>query len=193
MILINKYSRPGAKLHAVKALVVHQTEMPGKSADHVYSYFASTVVKKQIYASSQYILGLNAELVQVMPENEVAWHCGSGTADPVSKKVYTDKARELFGAYASNPNTSPNFVTVGIEVCQLDWAGKITEKMYNKLIDFAASFCVRYKLDPLKEVIRHIDVVGWKQCPRLWAENNVSWETFRHAVKSQMEKGTYPI
>lgn len=182
MILINKWSRPGTTLHATESLIIHWPHMKGKSAFDVYNYFGNTVIKEQRHASTQWAIGLQGELLELMNEYEVAYHVGTTTKDPASGKIYTDLARELFGKYAIDRSLSPNLVTVGIEVCHLDNKGTMTEKTVEELVKFAASFCIRHNLDPRTRVLRHFDVVGWKDCPRYWVRNPIEWDNFLQRV-----------
>ena len=180
MIPINEYSRPGKKLDSVKAIVIHWPDAAAWSAEKLYNYFATGAPAEKRYASTQFIVGLNGEVVQVMPEDERAYHCGS--------KTYTEKSKELFGEYATNPKLSPNACTIGIEVCHFNNAGDMTHATTRSLADFVAGLCKKYNLDPLVNVLRHYDVVGWKKCPRYWCNNPDDWSLFLDTIRCRMEK-----
>ncbi len=86
----NKYSRPGTALKAVKGVVVHYVGNPNTSAEANRNYFEGLKVGKKdakgnyVYASSQYIIGLAGEVIQCVPENEVAYCSNSRNNDTVS-------------------------------------------------------------------------------------------------------------
>ena len=81
-------------------------------------------------ASSNFIVGLDGEVVQCVPTWEVA--------------------------YASN---SRNIDTVSIECCHLDETGEFTDETYNSLVQLCAWLCMKFQLD-VEDVIRHYDVTG---------------------------------
>ena len=181
MIPINPYSRTGKKLKEVRAIVIHWPFWSCASAQTIHDYFANIAGEKR-YASSQYVVGLQGEILSVMPEDELAYHCGSSSVDPKSKKVYTDLARELFGEYASIKN-SPNYVTIGIEVCHIDVNGTMTDTTINALRNLCIRLCNTYSLDPITKLLRHYDIVGCKSCPKYWCDNPEEWEAFKQSVK----------
>ena len=157
-LTVNKYSRPGIKLTSVKNLIIHWVGNPGTSAIANRNYFESLKDGKNgTYASSQYIIGLNGEIVQCIPENEVAYHAG---------------------------NLTYNYNSIGIENCHPDWSGKFNEKTYNALIDLLAELCKKYNLSPNK-IIRHYDVTG-KDCPKYYVENENEFLEIRNKVAEKM-------
>lgn len=126
---INQYSRPGIKRQATKKIIIHWVGNAGSSAMGNRNYFESLKYKK-IYASSQYIIGLNGEIIACMPEDEVAYH-------------------------AINYNLN----SIGIENCHPDWGGKFNDKTYNSLIELLTYLCKKYGLNQ-NDIIRHYDATG---------------------------------
>lgn len=151
-LTINKYSRPAIKLNSVKNIVIHWVGNAGSSAIGNRNYFES-LKNKYIYASSQYIIGLNGEVIQCMPENEVAYHAG---------------------------NLTMNYNSIGIEICHPDWTGKFNDVTYNALIELLTELCRKYNLSADK-IIRHYDVTG-KMCPKYYVENNDEFLEIRKKV-----------
>jgi N-acetylmuramoyl-L-alanine amidase len=178
MIKPNEYSRPSRKLKSVNAIVIHWPSWSNASAQIIHDYFYTDIPKEKRYASAHYVVGLDGEIAQCIPDDEIAYHCGSAKLDPKSGRVYTDKAREVFGEYASNPNLSPNQVSIGIEVCHIDDKGTMNKVTVDSLVRFVSELCVTYSLDPSRQVLRHYDVVGWKDCPRYWVNNLEAWNRF---------------
>lgn len=183
MIKINPYSRPGKKITDIMAIVIHWPDAKGKSAQWVHNYFNDLLPLENRYGSAHYVIGLQGEIVQCIPEDEMAYHCGSAELDPVSEKIYTDKARLVFGEYASKPYKSPNQVSLGIEVCHIDNHGAMNKCTVDTLVTFVSEICVKYGLDPQTQVLRHYDVVGWKDCPRYWVNNQDAWDDFINRVE----------
>ena len=183
LITVNKWSRPGRKLEEVLGIVLHWTANPPAGAQANRNYFDSLKSGKQgIYASAHYIIGQDGLIVQAIPEDEAAWHVGSSAKDPKSGKIYTDLARELFGRFASNPSsTSPNFCTIGIELCPTDWDGSFSEATIESAKALCADLLLRHGLGP-DSLITHNGVVGWKDCPRLWTKQPDLFEAFREGV-----------
>lgn len=127
---INDYSRPGLAIDAVKGIVVHYTANPGSTAKQNRDYFNGLAESKETHASSQFIIGLEGEIVQCVPCNEIA--------------------------YASN---NRNNDTVSIECCIEDESGEFNAKTYESLVWLTSWLMGRYDLE-VDDVIRHYDVTG---------------------------------
>ena len=126
----NKYSRPQTELERVRGIVVHYTANPGTTAENNRSYFEGLGVKGTTYASSHYIIGLEGEIVQCLPLNEMS--------------------------YASNDR---NKDTISIECCHSDLTGEFNQETYESLVSLTAALCVEFNLEA-EDVIRHYDVTG---------------------------------
>ena len=132
----NEYSRPQTALNKVNGVVIHYTANPGTDALANRNYFEGLKDGKTysngnyIYTSSNFIIGLNGDIIQCIPLNEVA--------------------------YASNGR---NEDTISIEVCHPDETGKFTDKSYKSLVKLTAWICSEYNLKK-DEIIRHYDVTG---------------------------------
>lgn len=130
LLPINTYSRPGAQLEAVNGLVIHYTANPGTTAEQNRSYFAGLADTGETYASSHFIIGLDGEVLQAVPTNEVA--------------------------YASNQR---NADTLSIEVCHLDETGAFTPESTDTLIRLTQWLVDHYQLSR-SQVLRHYDITG---------------------------------
>ena len=124
----NPYSRPGTKTDKIKGIVVHYTANPGATAMENRNYLEGLKDSHETKASSNFIVGLDGEIVQCVPTWEVA--------------------------YASN---SRNNDTVSIECCHPDETGKFNEETYKSMVRLTAWLCKKFDLDS-KDVIRHYDV-----------------------------------
>lgn len=127
---INPYSRPGIETNGITGIVIHYTANPGSSAKENRDYFNGLQYSHETEASSNFIIGLDGEIIQCVPTWEVA--------------------------YASNDR---NYDTVSIEVCHPDETGKFTDKTYESLIRLTAWLCVKFNLTE-NDVIRHYDITG---------------------------------
>lgn len=132
-ITVNQYSRPKIPLEQVNAIVIHYVGNPGTSAQANRNYFDGLSEQSGeggTYASSNFIVGLNGEVIACVPINEIA--------------------------YASNNRNSD---TISIENCHPDETGKFTDETYTSLTELTAWLCFRYGLSS-EDVIRHYDVTG---------------------------------
>jgi len=189
LLPINPYSRAGVKRHATKAIVVHWVANPMTSAKANANYFASLAnqkVKFPIYGSAHYIIGLKGEGIQVIPEEEIAYHCGSTRLDPASGMVYTNIARAKFGTKYC-VRLSPNFVTIGIELCHTDWLGTFTPETYSAAVALCAELLKKYNLTT-DDLLRHYDIVGWKDCPKWFVNKPDEWAVFKRKVEIRKEE-----
>ena len=127
---INPYSRPGIESSGITGIVIHYTANPGSTAQENRDYFNGLQYSQETSASSNFVVGLEGEIIQCVPTWEVA--------------------------YASNDR---NYDTVSIEVCHPDESGKFTDKTYRSLVQLTAWLCVKFDLTA-DDVIRHYDVTG---------------------------------
>ena len=129
----NKYSRPQTPLEKVNGIVVHYVANPCSTALENRNYFEGLkdqTGSKTTSASSHFVIGLEGEVVQCIPLDEVA--------------------------YASNNRNSD---TISIECCHPDETGKFNEATYDSAVKLSAWLCVRFGLTS-ENVIRHYDVTG---------------------------------
>lgn len=185
-LTINEYSRPAKKLKEVKAIVIHWTANPAANAKQNRDYFETRKAGSLGYGSAHYIVDQNGLIYAAVPEYEVAYHCGTDKRDPVSGKIYTDEARARFGDYAT-AKSSPNYCTIGVELCPIDNTGNFTTATINAAVELCADLCNRYGLSAL-EITTHHNIVGWKDCPRLWTNRPELLTAFRLAVTDKKGK-----
>jgi len=174
----NPYSRTGMKRPRTRALVAHWVANPGTSAMFNRDYFESLkhgfpdASADKTYASTQYIIGIDGEVIQCMPEDEIAYHCGSMS--------YTPEAKELFRGYCTHPD-SPNLATIGVEWCHPDWSGEFTLETLESAVELYAEMVYRH-LIPTEHIVTHHWIVGWKNCPRWFVEHPEEFDDFRVEV-----------
>lgn len=130
LLPVNDWSRPGTAMEAVNGIVVHYVGNPGTTAEQNRAYFAGLARSHETYASSNFIIGLEGEVLLCVPMGEVA--------------------------YCSNDR---NGDTLSIEVCHPDESGQFTQASRDSLIRLITWLQEFYDLGP-EQVIRHYDVMG---------------------------------
>lgn len=130
LLTVNPYSRPGIETSKIKGIVVHYTANPGATAIANRNYFEGLKDSHLTKTSSNFIVGLEGEIVQCVPTWEVA--------------------------YASNDR---NIDTVSIECCHPDESGEFLEDTYQSMVQLCAWLCLKFDLSE-KDIIRHYDVTG---------------------------------
>lgn len=129
----NPYSRPGKKRTQVNNIVVHYVANPKTTAKNNRDYFNNMEKQPEAdrrYVSSHFIIGLEGEIIQCIPLDEVA-----------------------------NANAPRNEDTVSIECCHPDSTGEFTEATKQSLYRLTAWLCGELNLTE-QDVIRHYDVNG---------------------------------
>ena len=153
LLTVNPYSRPGTALGQVNGIVIHYTANPGTGAIQNRDYFEGLKDSGETHASSHFIVGLDGEIVQCIPCNEVS--------------------------YASNDR---NDDTISIECCIPDETGKFNAATYRSLVELTSWLCRRYGLSS-DAVIRHYDVTGklcpkyYVEHPEAWEQFKRELET----------------
>ena len=185
LLTINPFSRSGRRLAQCKAVILHYVGIPAQRAAAVWNYFEKDCPKNKHYSSSHYIIDLNGDIIRAVPDNEVAWHCGSATIDPASGKIYTDWARQKLGHFVSDPTKdNPNNCTIGIELC-IDGKGNFTAETLTAAIELVAKLIQENNLTA-DDIGHHKLVVGWKDCPLPWVRQPELFEKFKDEVRSSM-------
>ena len=158
---IHDDSRPGEKLWRVDNIVVHYVANPGSSANNNWRYF-----ENKNGVSAHFIIGLEGEIIQCIPLDEVAWAIGTKEG---------------------------NYTTISIECCHPDETGEFTEATLESLTRLVSWLCK--ELDLTRDnVVRHYDYprqVSWgewhKQCPLYYANDSdpashKRWEEFKDSL-----------
>lgn len=129
----NPYSRSGEKRTRIDNIVVHYVANKGTTAKNNRDYFNNMEKqpeKDRRYVSSHFIIGIDGEIIQCIPLDEVA-----------------------------NANAPRNEDTVSIECCHPDDTGEFSEATKQSLYRLAAWLCEELNLTE-QDVIRHYDVNG---------------------------------
>lgn len=128
LLPVNDYSRPGSALTEINTIVIHYVGNPGTTAAQNRSYYARLADNHTTKASSNFLIGLDGEIIECVPIDEVA--------------------------YCSNWR---NDDTLSIECCHPDETGEFSEETYASLVNLTAWLCRALKLDA-SDLIRHYDI-----------------------------------
>ena len=154
-LTVNINSRPGTLLKRVKGIVIHYTANPGTGAKANRDYFESRKDQEDTTAnkvSSHFVVGLDGEIIQCIPLNEIA--------------------------YASNDR---NQDTISIECCHPRKNGKFNKKTYHSLVQLCAWLCDQYEIQDKSDIIRHYDVTG-KLCPLYYVNHPSQWDKLKSDI-----------
>lgn len=164
LLTINDYSRSGEKQNKIEKIIIHWVGNANSTALANRNYFDNLKDTHKTYASSHYIVGLDGEIIQCLPEDEVGFHSGS---------------------------YSMNRKSIGIETCHPDWEGKFNQATYNSLVELCTDICKRHNLT-IDNIIRHYDVTG-KECPRYYVRNEQEWIKFKNDVANKLGQATTDV
>lgn len=128
LLTVNQYSRPGIKLEEVNGAVVHYVANPGTTAEQNRRYFEGLAQSKNTYGSSNFIIGIDGEILMIVPPDEIA--------------------------YCSNDR---NYDTISIECCHPDETGEFTQETYDSLIKLLSWLSREYNFKST-DIIRHYDI-----------------------------------
>lgn len=164
----NKFSRVGKNLNKLLGVVIHYVGVNNQKPEQTVNYFESLKEgKNQIYASAHYIIGIDGNGINCIPDTEVAYHCGA--------KEYKDGIVEKLSQY-------PNYTTIGIEMCHTEKG--FSDATLETTAKLVAQILVENDLT-ISDVYRHFDITG-KLCPKFFVENEDNWESFKNKIKGYM-------
>jgi N-acetylmuramoyl-L-alanine amidase len=175
LLTINPFSRPSKKLSPVKAVVIHWVGNPGTSALQNRNYFEGLKSQslnnpKAVFASAHFVAGIQGEIIQCLPLDEMAYHVGA--------KFYTPEAIGRFGHY-------PNNCTIGIELCHPAGDGKFTPKTWVSAVELAVCLLKQFNLEPSTGIWTHHGIT-LKNCPKYFVDHPEAFERFKLEVDTWM-------
>jgi len=197
-------NRPGKKLEALKAIVIHYTQNEDLGATDTMNvrYIGRKYVRNEAgsfeangktpfrFGSAHVFCDMDSGTLAI-PTDEVAWGCG----DKNFHGGYQQIAASVFGK-------RQNYQTVSVEICNndavknsdADWNGSVTNAK-QWVIDFlksrGLSVDIEGSLNPqsIKPeigkpkftgeilILRHYDITG-KNCPAPFVKDSSAWEMF---------------
>ena len=163
LLTVNPYSRPGIMRGVTSKIAVHYVGNPGTSALANRNYFNSLAKNHSRYVSSNYIIGIDGEVIECVPPDEIA--------------------------YCTN---QANAYSVSIECCHPDATGKFTGETETSLAELCVYLLKKYGLTA-DDIIRHYDVTGkqcplyWSPTKYQPAEvANARFNAFKDRVRRMM-------
>lgn len=170
-ITLNKYSRPGLKRKGVKAIEVHWVANPNATARQTRNWFQMLKSGKYGYASTQFAVGLDGEIIQMIPEDEIAYSSGARAKD------FKPGIIDRFGV-------RPYYWTISIECQHIDWAGKMNAETVKSLMNLCVHLCEKYNLTA-KDILLHYDITG-KICHKWYVTNPKEWDAFKDIIDGML-------
>jgi len=161
---INSLRRSGQKITAVKFIVCHDTGNSGSTASGNVSYFIKSA--NEISASAHFFVD-DKETINCIPENEKAWHVRY--LSKVDNTMYMADA---------------NDVALGVELC---YGGEIdNQKAYSNYCALIAHLCIKYHLNPRKDLVAHQTLDASHRTDPLNAFSKIgkTWEQFIEDVSA---------
>lgn len=163
----------------LKKIVVHWTANrdPGSDAARHREYFqnGAPIGNGKFRSASAHYFVDNSEIVQIIPQTEVAFHCGDLSNNGGRTKLGTNSS-----PIVAKP---PNYYTIGIELCANidgDWVTTM-----QKGAELCAMLVHSYGLG-IEDVVRHYDVTG-KNCPAPLIDP-IRWQGFKDLVSQALSK-----
>ena len=134
LISKNRYNRIGLS-SVPKRICVHYTGQAGADADRLALFYANVAAgmfpdKPNSWTSTQYIIGLNGEVIRIIPDTEIAY-AASGKNDG----------------------------TLHIEVCYSKANGEFEAASISTLRELVQLLMKKYNI-PASKVLRHYDLTG---------------------------------
>lgn len=158
--LISKNHTKGRSGSSIEYIVIHDTGNPSpkSNADAHFRYFDSG----DRNSSAHYFVD-DTKVLQVVEDEDVAWHCG---------KLYSDTV--------NNPDCK-NKNSIGVEMC-VNSDGDY-EQAFQNTVELTQRLMKKYGIDETK-VIRHYDACK-KHCPASFSQSSWQrWGDFKKRLKS---------
>ena len=189
LLTLGKQNRPGEKIIELRCVAMHWLAAPNQKPINTRGWWES----EQAFGSAHYVIGTDGYILRTLPEDEVGYHIGSSQVDPASGRVYTDKARALLGPAAftgRSPNgyiITPNYFSIGIEMSHLNnTPGDFSDATLLSAAELVADILKRHDKG-IEILTTHHEMVGWKDCPRLWTNHPRLFDEFKGQVSKLLE------
>jgi N-acetylmuramoyl-L-alanine amidase len=168
----NEFARSGDKLLSVKKLVIHYTANNGAGAMNHFNYFNTLEGR---YASAHLFVD-SKEALLIIPLNEVAYHANDGG------KTYVPELKASASYYKEG---NANLTSIGVEMC-VEKDGTFSKATVSRTEDVFVELCKKFKLDPLKDIVRHYDITH-KNCPAPWVKDGSKFTEFKKSVNEKLK------
>lgn len=183
MLSPNRRVKPNRK---IEYIVIHYFGSLG-SAKSVASYFCTTAAN----SSAHYIIDEGEIVYNVVPDADVAWHCGGNGVGTLKYKCTNDNSIGIeVRPYIMDKSYANDASYRG-------WY--FSEAVIDRLVEVTKWLMDKYNIDA-DHVVRHYETTQ-KLCPRPWVGNDINlyygttgneqWEKFKARLKEDDEMLTY--
>lgn len=153
IIDISENTRPNEKIDKIFKIILHHAPIKNKSGIKNRNYINSLKNQDNIFCSYHYIIGLNGEIINIIPENELAIHTGILEFDKHS---------------------------LGICICYNE-NNKISEKTMLSLEKLSIHLIKKYSLDATYDLIRCYDIIN-RRSPLFFVDNQYCYLDFKEKI-----------
>ena len=152
---ISENTRPSDKLNGVYKIVLHDAPLNNKSAIKNRNYINNLKFQDDIFCSYHYIIGLNGEILNIIPEDEISIHTG---------------------------NIEFDFNCISIAICSYNLKN-FEQTTLDSLMELSKKLLYTYNLDPKYDLIRCYDVIN-KRSPSMLVDNPHFYYDFKEKLYS---------
>ena len=150
---ISETTRTNEKLKGVYKIVLHDAPLKNKSGIKNRNYINNLKFQDYIFCSYHYIIGLNGEIINLIPEDEMAIHTG---------------------------NIEFDFHSISIALCSYN-LGNFPRKTLNSLKLFSNHLLEKYNLNEKYDLIRCYDVIN-RRSPIFFVDNPYLYYDFKETI-----------
>lgn len=156
LIDICETSRPNEKIDKIFKVILYHAPLKNQSAIKNRNYINNLKYQDNIFCSYHYIIGLKGEIINIIPENELAIHTGILEFDKHS---------------------------LGVCICYNDSTiNKINYKTLNSLENLSRHLVKKYNLNPTYDLIRCYDIIN-KRSPLFFVDDPYYYFDFKESLK----------
>ena len=130
LLTVDEHTRCTEKLEKVKGIIIHESGMPGMSANKLYDYYEEIGKNDTAYESVHFIVDTDGSIIQTIPCDEIAYHALTKNKD-----------------------------CLAIQYCYANEEGAMTGDTYKSMVSLCAKLCKKYKLKT-DDIYLHHDATG---------------------------------
>ena len=172
-----------AKRLTVKGLMLHSVACPQPKAKVFIGQFDNASVEKSVHG---FIDASDFNFYQTLPFNIQAWHCGGSGNQKYIGIEMCEPANIKYTGPSTFTSTDPAKAKATIK------------KTYNAAVELFADLCIKYKLDPMKDIHSHKEghdrgeASNHGDADHLLKYAGLSMDKFRKAVKAEISSRKKP-
>lgn len=149
----SEMSRTKENIREIYKIVLHHAPLKNKSAIKNRNYINNLKYQDEKFCSYHYIIDFNGEIINIIPENELALHT---------------KILEF------------DYHSIGIAICYKDdYLDRIPQIVQNSLKELSFYLLKKYNLDRHYDLIRCYDLIN-KRSPVFFVDNQYNFLDFKY-------------